>query len=51
MGSKIGGPGECRIFIALFFVLLRSVLVTLQEACGRYAAPWGTYSFTEEENK
>lgn len=42
MGSKIGDPGECIIFIILFFVLLKSILVTLQEARGRYALPWGT---------
>lgn len=51
MGSKIGGPGECNIFITQFFVLLKSILVTLQEACGRYVLPWGTYNLTEEQNK
>ena len=51
MGSKIGGPGECNIFITLLFVLLKSMLVTLQEARGRYVLPWGTYSLAEEQNK
>lgn len=51
MESKIGGPGECNIFITLFFVLLKNILVTLQEALGRYALPWGMYNFTEEQNK
>lgn len=51
MGNKMCGPGEWNIFIIPFFVLLKSILVTLQKASGSYAFPWGTRDLTEEQNK
>lgn len=42
---------ESAISISLSLILLRSMSDTLQEAHARFALPWVTYNFTEEQNK